>query len=189
VVVDRVFACYLYTRDTAWTFGCVPTHVTQASTGLARHLRAFVLLAGFTQRSTLTTALRFNEMEHMLLCLFHASEECHSSRHLPCSASFCSYRGPPVLLQAKVQVGVVCIAAVRDRQSNTLLFSAADGWKTADRCCSATVCNCSQFWATRDDAKLNTSQRILALWLGACRSAANRIRFLRSLEFTVHRGG
>jgi hypothetical protein len=72
-------------------------------------------------------ALRFNEMEHMLLCLFHASEECHSSRHLPCSASFCSYCGPPVLLQAKVQVGVVCIAAVRDRQSNTLLFSAADG--------------------------------------------------------------
>ena len=25
------FACYLYTRDTAWTLGCVPTHLTQAS--------------------------------------------------------------------------------------------------------------------------------------------------------------
>jgi hypothetical protein len=27
--------------------------------------------------------------------------------------------------QAEVQVGVICIAAVRDRQSNTLLFSAS----------------------------------------------------------------
>ena len=32
---------------------------------------------------------------------------------------------------------------------------------------SATVCHCSQFWATRDDAKLNTSRRIISCGLAA----------------------
>jgi len=81
---------------------------------------------------------------------------------------------------AKVQVGVLCIAAVGDRQSNTLLFSenatlfstynSADGRQTAER----SVCDCSQFLATRDDANLNTSQRILSCSLAAARVLIRR---------------
>ena len=91
VVLNSRAICTHATRRGHWA---VCQHISRRRlTGLARHLRAFVLL-GFTRRSTLTTALCFN---HMFLCLFHASEECHGSRGLALLC-FCSYRGPPVLL-------------------------------------------------------------------------------------------
>jgi hypothetical protein len=75
-----------------------------------------------TKAGSLQAWIVFIKWKHIPHCVFHESEECHGSRHLPCSAfaaimamAHGSFRGAR-LAQAEVQVGVVCIAAVRERE-------------------------------------------------------------------------
>ena len=107
----------------------------------------------------------FYQMEHMFLCLFHASEECHGSRRLPCSAF------APIVVRDRVTLS--CSVSAK-RYSVFHTTNSADGRQTLLTAgklqrgvASATVCHCCQFWATRDDAKLNTSRRIISCGLAA----------------------
>jgi len=156
VVVNRVLL--VHTGHGVNARLCARTSHAGDNTGVARHLRAFVLLGASLDANN---SLALHQMEHIFPCLFHASQECHSSRHLPCSASTpivallsCSRRRWSVAHSPKQRsksASCVWLQFVRDRRVNTLLFSAnvalfstsnsADGKQTAERFASASVCN------------------------------------------------
>ena len=111
-------------------------------------------------------------MEHMFLCLFHASEECHGSRRLPCSAF------APIVVRDRVTLS--CSVSAK-RYSVFHTTNSGDKCKVQSAKCRVllfVIVVSSGRRVMMPSSTHHGGLYLVALQLRVCRSAANRTRFL-----------